>query len=171
MNRRNEFVSSQEAWPAFAREAGASAVVATSFFKRSRPTWRRRCKTAAAWSGDRASTWELARPLCVPVLLSLDRSAAAEALVAATSVASPDFVATYLEIPYEEPAPPGKGEREGNGAVGLVGMYLAYVLETNVKTHLLPQLVDGEERIRVSVKNGTHMTLGIITVLITPSES
>ena len=27
-------------------------------------------------------------------------------------------------------------------------MYLAYVLETNVKTHLLPQLVDREERIR-----------------------
>ena len=30
----------------------------------------------AAWSGARASTWEVVRPLCVPVL-SLDRSAAA----------------------------------------------------------------------------------------------
>ena len=57
--------SSQEAWPAFAREAGASVVLATSFLRRSRPTWKRRCRTAGAWSGDRESTWELARPLHV----------------------------------------------------------------------------------------------------------
>ena len=36
--------------------------------------------TAAAWSGARASMWEVVRPLCVPVL-SLDRSAAAAATV------------------------------------------------------------------------------------------
>ena len=68
--------SSQEAWPAFAREAGASAVLATSFLMRPRPKWRRQCRTAAAWLGARASTWEVVRPLCVPVL-SLDRSVAA----------------------------------------------------------------------------------------------
>ena len=63
--------SSQWAWPAFATEAGASAVLPTSFLMRSRLTWRRRCRTAAAWSGARASTCELARVLCVSVL-SLD---------------------------------------------------------------------------------------------------
>ena len=47
-------------------------------------------------------------------------------------------------------------------------MYLADVLEADVKTHLLPQLVDRE--MSVFVKKGTHLTLGIITVLTAPSE-
>ena len=58
-----------------------SAVLPTSFLMRSRLTWRRRCRTTAAWLGARASTCELARAMCVQVL-SLDWSAMAAAVVA-----------------------------------------------------------------------------------------
>ena len=68
-------------------EAGASVVLATSFLMRSRLMWRRRCKTVAAWSGARASMWDVARLLFVPIL-SLDRSSGGgEALTLSASLA------------------------------------------------------------------------------------
>ena len=78
--------SSHWAWLALATEAGASTVLPTSFLMRSRMTWGRRCRMAAAWLGARALTCELARALCVPVL-SLDWNTTAAAVVAGGGVA------------------------------------------------------------------------------------
>ena len=87
---------------------------------------------------------------------------ASAASATATRAASPDVVTTSSSQ-MKSPPRLTKGGGEGNSAVGLIGMDLADVLEPGVKTRQLPYSSSTE--MSVSVKKGTHLTLGMTTVL------